>query len=99
MNRFRPQNINSLARIQSRRRGGGGYAFNRQSRLSSTPPGYQLNHVAIARVFNQLHYLACHSPKSVAAKWRSAYNMFTQRHFAQNASDRFANKYSCYSWL
>lgn len=99
MNRFRPQDNNKRYLIKQRRKYGYTDLSNWQTRVDWWPPGYGLNQQSISRRFSQLHYLACHAPKPVAKKWRSAYNQFEKKHFTTLASVRYANKYSCDAWL
>ena len=99
MNKFRPQNISKLFIMRERRVYGGRDSYNWQTRIEWYPVGYNVNKKTIARQFRKLHYLACHAPKPVAVKWRSAYNQFERKHFTKTASMRYANTYSCDAWL
>jgi len=75
--------------------------YNFQTRIEWYPVGYKLNKKTITKQFQKLHYLACHAPKPVAKKWKSAYNLFHSKHFASKgkASMRFLNKWTAHSWL
>lgn len=55
----------------------------------------------IAGVFMRLHYLGSHSPEPVKRKWRAAERKFHLKHFGApgRSSTRFANTWTCHSWL
>lgn len=55
----------------------------------------------IAGVFMRLHYLGSHSPEPVKRKWRTAERQFHLTHFGApgKCSMRFANTWTCHSWL
>jgi hypothetical protein len=100
MNRFRPVAVSKKYSMKLRIRTGESVSYNWQTREQWTPVGWQVNHRTIARTFSKLHYLACHSPVSIQRQWRPAYNRFYQRHFGTvKMSVRYANQWSCHSWL
>lgn len=101
MNKFRPSSSMSTKSImQLRRKCRHTDNYNWQSRVEWYPVGYRLNKRTIARQFGKLHYLACHSPKSVQKKWQTVYNNFHLKHFGSfGASVRYLNKWSCHAWL
>ena len=99
---FRPMENDARWRLKERRNNGpwsGNLNFCR--RIEWFPPHMTKQQRMFAKRFSRLHYLACHAPEPVQRKWRSAYNNFMNRHFAQkgNASMRFLNKYTCHAWL
>lgn len=100
-NKFRPQDFSKTYIMKERLRYGHNDNYNFQTRIEWFPVGYKLNKKTIAKQFGKLHYLACHSPKPIAKKWQSAYNIFMTKHFATKgkASMRFLNKHTCHSWL
>jgi len=101
MNKFRPQAINPRWKLVENRKYRGTFSNNWQTRIEWFPAGYGINKRTIAKQFRKLHYLACHSPKPVALKWHSAYNQFSNKHFANRgkASIRFLNTWTAHSWL
>lgn len=98
---FRPQNINKVYLMKDHLHHGADRKHNFQTRHDRFPAGYLINKKTIAKQFAKLHYLACHAPKPIALKWRSAYNVFMIKHFADKgkASMRFLNNHTCNSWL
>jgi hypothetical protein len=102
-NKFRPQDMPKSWTIKSRLKGYDSTfdSYNFQTRVRWYPAGYRLNKQTIARTFSRLHYLACHSPKKVAIKYKSAYNEFETKHFARKGrtSVRYLNKWTAHSWL
>jgi len=99
-NRFRPLGISKQYLLTQRRLTGRIESYSRQSRIEWYPAGWQLNHRTIGRQFSKLHYLACHAPAPIVAKWRPVYNVFYKKYFGSNrASNRFLNKHTAYSWL
>lgn len=104
MNRFRPREISVLERLHNNRRLGFReyIAYNWQHRGPEWwPAGYQLNHKTIAKQFQVLHYLACHSPKPIQRQWRTAYRAFMNRYFAGRGDPtvRFANNHTAHKFL
>jgi len=99
---FQPQQISKLWMIRERRQGSP-WAFNTNFKLRSNyvPAGWTKHQNQFAKRFSRLHYLACHSPKPIAIKWRSVYNQYMKKNFGVGgkASTRYLNKYSCHSWL
>jgi hypothetical protein len=82
---FRPQSINRQDRLRHRREG---YA---------SWPAFQYRYSpddAFSRAFRRLHYLARHAPARVQDRWKPAYQRFTDRVVAKNASGRYANTWS-----
>lgn len=100
-NKFRPQSIGKSYIMKQRLHYGRTDSYNYQTRIEWFPVGYTYNKKVIAKQFQKLHYLACHSPEPVAKKWQSAYNQFYKKHFASGgkASIRFLNTYTAHSWL
>jgi len=104
MNKFRPQNLGNGYLLRQRYKYGYGnsqHTYNWQTRIEWFPVGYSLNKKTIAKQFNRLHYLACHSPEPVAKKWQAVYNQFQKKHFGAygTASMRFLNTWTAHSWL
>lgn len=104
MNRFRPRENSVLERLRNNRRLGfrDYIGYNWQIRSNWWPAGYKLNHRTIAKQFQVLHYLACHSPKPVQRRWRKAALAFQTRYFGKSnskASVRFLNNYTAHRWL
>lgn len=101
MNRFRPQDIGTKYIMRQRLMTGRSENYNWQTRVKWYPAGWKTNQISIGRRFGHLHYLACHSPKPISTKWRSAYTQFCNKHFADkgNASTRYLNTYTANSWL
>ena len=100
-NKFRPQNLGKAYVMKERLAYGRTDPYNWQTRIEWYPVGYKLNKKTIAKQFQKLHYLACHAPEPVAKKWHSAYNQFSNKHFANRgkASIRFLNTWTAHSWL
>ena len=100
-NKFRPQNIGWRYKSRIKSYGADVTGYNFQTRIRWYPAGYGPNKIAISRVFSRLHYLACHSPKKVAIRYKSVYNKFQDEHFARKgrASVRYLNKWTAHSWL
>lgn len=101
MNKFRPQDLPKSYIMKQRLKYGQNDNYNWQTRIEWFPAGYGLNKRTIAKQFQKLHYLACHAPKLVAKRYKSAYTLFENKHFARKgkASMRFLNRYTCHSWL
>jgi hypothetical protein len=101
--RFRPQQLSTKSIIRLRRQGYGNewINYNFQTRVEWYPAGYKLNRRTISKQFQRLHYLACHAPKPIATKHRSAYNQFCNRHFGNlgTASIRYLNTWTANLWL
>jgi len=100
--KFRPQNNMRVFIMKARLRTGRNDHYQPwQTRIEWFPVGYKLNKKTISRQFSKLHYLACHSPKPIAKKWQSVYNVFMNKHFANSgkASMRFLNNWTAHSWL
>lgn len=78
---------------------GRSYNYNFKARVDL--PLDLFNQRVIGRMFGRLHRLACHSPDPVAKKWRSAYNQFMDRYFANRGehSVNFANTRTCHRFL
>ena len=98
--RFRPQEKHLPSMLKNHRLGF--YeTYNHVSRVKWYPVGWGFNKRVIGDQFGRLHYLACHAPKPVQAKWRAAYRTFMKRHFGDTgrASVRYLNKYSCHNWM
>ncbi len=100
-NKFRPQNIDWRYKSRLKRYGADVTGYNFQARVRWYPVGYGPNKIAIARTFSRLHYLACHSPKKVAIKYKVAYNNFKNKHFARKdkASMRYLSEWTAHRWL
>lgn len=101
MNKFRPQDINKQYRLKQRLRTGRFENYNWQTRVRWYRAKDGVNRQFIIRVFQYLHYHACHAPAPVRKKWRMAYKNFEDRHFAARgrASIRFINTYTCDAWM
>ena len=96
---YRPQDLPKWLVMSERRMGGGRVNYNFRNRIKWYPVGWGVNKRVIGNQSGRLHYLACHAPEPVQKQWRKAYNNFYKKHFPVKASDRYANKYSCHSWL
>jgi len=59
------------------------------------------NKIHISKVFMNLHYLASHSPEPIKCKWRVVERRFYLKYFGApgRSSVRFANTWTCHSWL
>ena len=101
MNKFRPQEVGTKYIMKQRLVTGRAENYNWQTRSKWYPAGWKSNQISIGRRFSRLHYLACHAPKPIQKKWRSAYVNFYNQHFAGkgNASMRYLNQYTCHAWL
>jgi hypothetical protein len=101
MNKFRPQDMSKTYVMKQRLKYGKTDNYNWQTRIEWYPAGYGINKRTISRQFMTLHYLARHSPKPVAVKWRKAYNQFESKYFASRgkASMRFLNTWTAHSWM
>jgi hypothetical protein len=101
MNKFRPQDISTRHLMRERRITGRVENYDWQTRVEWYPAGWKLNQISIGRRFSQLHYLACHAPAPIQKKWRRAYRLFCDKHFANkgNASMRYLNTWTCHAWL
>lgn len=71
------------------------------SRIKWYPAGWKVNNKVIGNQHSNLHYLAWHAPIAVRKKYETAYINFRNKHFgyADKASVRYLNKWSCHSWL
>ena len=97
---FRPQDLPKKFRMQERLIGGGRVNYNFRSRVKWYPVGWGLNKRVIGDQFAKLHYLACHAPTPIQKKYKQAYLNFYKKHFGSlKISMRYANKYTCHSWL
>jgi hypothetical protein len=87
--------------MQYRLRYGRNYNIAWQTRARWYPVGWKPNQISISRRFGQLHYLACHAPAPVQAKWRTAYQQFCAQHLAGQGRPtvRYLNNWSCHAWL
>lgn len=99
MNKFRPQQLSKSYIMKQRLKTGRNDNYNWQTHTNWYPANYKLNHRTIVRIFQQLHHNACHAPGPVSKRWKHAERNFMKVHFADNGSMRYANKYSCHSWL
>ena len=99
MNKFRPQDNQKRYMIKLRRLTGRSENYNWCPRSEWYPAGWGPNKKVLGKIFGRLHYLACHAPAPVQAKWRRAYRALEERMFTTRASMRYANKYSADSWL
>jgi hypothetical protein len=101
--RFRPQQLSTKHIMRLRRQGYGNewINYNFQSRVEWYPAGYKLNRRTISKQFQRLHYLACHAPKPIVTKYRTAYNQFCNRRFGNlgTASMRYLNTWTANLWL
>jgi hypothetical protein len=102
-NKFRPQDMPKRWTMKMRRKGydNSFESYNFQTRVEWYPAAYGPNKINLSRIFGRLHYLACHSPKKVAIKYKVAYNNFENKHFARKgkASMRYLNAWTALSWL
>ena len=100
-NKFRPQNIGWRYKARLKGYGADVTGYNFQTRVRWYPAAYGPNKIAISRTFSRLHYLACHSPKKVAIKYRMVYNNFENKYFARKgrASMRYLNEWTAHRWL
>ena len=101
---FRPQSISKQHTIRLRLKGYGnewiaGYNF--VNRVKWYPAGWKYNQRVIGGIHSRLHYLACHAPEPIQAKWRVTYNNFMIKHLGGGgrASIRYLNTWSCHAWL
>lgn len=99
MNKFRPQDNQKRYMIKLRRLAGRSENYNWQPRRTWYPAGWGPNKKVLGKIFGRLHYLACHAPPPVQAKWRRAYRALEERMSPARASVRYINKYSASSWL
>ena len=100
MNKFRPQNIPKSYIFKQRLAFGKSDNYNWQSRTKWYPAGWKFNQRVIGDQFRRLHYLACHAPEPIQKKHKQAYRNFYKKHFGSDKiSVRYANKYTCHSWL
>ncbi len=99
MNKFRPQDNQKRYMIKLRRLTGRSENYNWRPRSEWYPAGWGTNKKVLGKIFGRLHYLACHAPKPVQAKWQRAYRALEERMFPVRASVRYINKYSAGSWL
>lgn len=101
-NKFRPQDIQKQWTMKMRRNGydNAFVNYNFQTRVRWYPVGYRLNHITLSRIAGRLHYLASHSPKKVAIKYKAVYNRFMTKHgLSHKASFRYLNTWGFRSWL
>ena len=101
MNRFRPQGIDRKYLLRRRLQTGRYESWNWQTRAEWYPVGWNLNRRTLGRIFSRLHYLACHAPAPVRARYRGAYLLFYNQHFAGRgrASVRYLNTYTAHAWM
>jgi hypothetical protein len=100
MNKFRPQDLPKSYIFKQRLAYGRADTYKWQTRVKWYPVGWKLNNRIIGDQFSRLHYLACHAPLPIQKKWNNAYKLFYTKHFGgTKISMRYANKYTCHSWL
>lgn len=100
MNKFRPQDLPKSYIYKQRLAFGRVDNYNWQTRIKWYPVGWKFNQRVISDQFSKLHYLACHAPKPIQKKWHKAYEVFYRKHFGSDKiSIRYANKYTCHSWM
>lgn len=75
--------------------------YNFRNRTNFKFKEFKLNHYVIFRIFQRLHYLACHSPEPVRLKYKHAYDSFHKKYFGDTnrTSVRFANTHTAHRWL
>ena len=102
-NKFRPQD--NLKRWTMKLRlekhwAANAHNYNFQTRVRWYPVGYKLNHLTLSRIHGRLHYLAAHSPKTVATKYKVVYNRFMAKHSpSTKASFRYMDTWGTRLWL
>ena len=99
---FRPQDMSKRWTIKMRRQGYDKSFVNSNfhTRVRWYPVGYKPNHLALSRIAGRLHYLASHSPKTVAIKYKVVYNNFMIQHGpGHKASFRYMNTWGSRVWL
>lgn len=101
MNKFRPQKIAKSYIMRQRLKTGRSESYNWQSRVEWYPAVWGKHQQQFAKRFARLHYLGCHAPAPIQQRWKPAYRAFMARHFGTegNASMRYLNTWSSYSWL
>lgn len=101
MNKFRPHGIPKSYLIKQLMRFGRRENYNWQTRVKWYPAGWGFNKKVIGDQHSRLHYLARHAPDPIKKRWAKAYDNFQAKHFGTrgNASMRYLNKWSCYSWM
>lgn len=101
-NKFRPQDMPKTWTMKMRRKSydNSFINYNFQTRVRWYPVGYRLNHITLSRIHGRLHYLASHSPKKVAIKYKVVYNNFMTCHGPNHkTSFRYMNTWGSRSWL
>ena len=99
--KYRPVEISAKYRIKYRLETGRNETYIWRSRIRWQPAGWQINHKTLGRIHSRLHYLGCHAPEKVQAKWHIVYNQFKVKYLATKgkASNRFLEKHTAYKWL
>jgi hypothetical protein len=87
--RFRPVSYPKRFVIRQRRLTGAVINYNYQERVTWNPAGWGLSKRVLGRLFNQLHYLACHAPTPVKQRWQENYKNFKNRFIPRRASVRY----------
>jgi len=78
---------------------GYGQNYNWHCRATSIFDKDPLNQQTLGRIFSFLHHMGSHAPAAVKARWRKAEWHFMEHHMPNNASMRFANKFTAHRWL
>lgn len=96
--KFRPHDYGKLG-IMRGNRYGVTPEHNWSERRSSYDP--LPNKRWLSGVFMKLHYLGSHSPEPIKRKWRAAERRFYLKHFGApgKSSMRYANTWTCHSWI
>lgn len=100
MNKFRPQEISTVAIMKQRLKYGRVDNYNWQTRSNWVPASLTKNQISILRRWQQIHHFACHT-KCPAQHWVRANKMFGKKFLgdAGKASMRYLNTWSAHSWL
>lgn len=102
MLKFRPQHVNKRFHIKERRYGKT-TNYNFVTRDKWFPAGWSYNQRVLGSIFSKLHYLACHSPKTIQKRWVIAYKNFEKNHLGyckyKFMTLRYANYWSASKWL
>lgn len=100
MKKFRPIDFPAKVAIKQRRLQGQLPQYNWVENNEYYPVSWQINHKTLSRQFYKLHYLACHAPRPVRLRWWPIYKQKSRKMFGTlQMSRRYANAWSCHSWL
>lgn len=96
---FKPKFFGSRYIMRVRRLGVKTVNYNFVSRDIWIKASWKFNHIILGKIFGNLHYFASHAPLPLQRKWKNKEKNFYKKHFGWKCSVRYANTWTCHSWL